>query len=500
MSALPLMAHPFLDAAPRSLIQQVASLLPPHAGAHVVGGFLRDALLDRPTNDLDIAVQGDAVAIARDLAAALGGSLVVLDEERQVARVALERQGHAWQVDVASQQGSLLEDLARRDFTVNAMALPLEALLAPDWPGRVVDPHGGRLDLQRKTIRQVSDAVFREDGVRLLRSVRLAARLGFTIDPATALAIRRDAHCLDGVAEERVRDELLAILACPDAMAHVYLLDDLGLLCRVLPELAWGKGVAQPKEHYWDVFRHNVETVGAVEGLLSRAYQPLWVLDAVPWNDDLAAHFQQPVTEGHARATLLKLAALLHDVAKPASKTIEESGRIRFFGHHTLGAEMCRVALTRLRMSGKGIALVETMVEHHLRPGQMSQGVDMPTPKAVYRYFCSAGDAAVDTLYLNMADYLSARGPMLEQKEWATYTGIIRHILDTGQRQHEPSLPALLDGHEIMTALRLTPGPTVGRILEAVREAQATGEITSKEEALALATHVLESGPEAHNA
>ncbi|MBI4339547.1 MAG: HD domain-containing protein [Chloroflexi bacterium] len=501
VSAPMLIAPGDLDSTTRTLILRLAPLLPPGEEPHAVGGFVRDALLGRATHDLDITVLGNAQEIGQRLSQELGGSYVPLDEERQVARVAVKHQGQPWQIDLAALQGDRLADLARRDFTVDAMSVPLEALLGAGWPSRVLDPLGGRQDLEHRLIRQASATVFQDDGARLLRAVRLAAQLGFRVEEATQEAIRRDAPCITRVSGERIRDELLATLATTGAMEQVYVLDRLDLLCRVLPELALGKGVTQPKEHRWDVFRHNVETVGTVEGLLSRTLQPSWALEPVPWNDGLAAYFGETLGEGHTRATLLKLAGLLHDVAKPSSRSLDPDGRIRFFGHHTQGAAVAKAMLERLRMSRRTIRAVEVMVEHHLRPGQMRQGAETPTPKAVYRFFRSAGEVAVDTLYLNLADYLSARGPMLEQQEWAEYTSVIRHVLETGLGQHQPSAAVrLLDGDEIMSAFQLPAGPLIGTLLEAILEAQATEEIRTKEDALALARNILATSQEAPHA
>ncbi|MEK7777209.1 MAG: HD domain-containing protein, partial [Chloroflexota bacterium] len=289
-----------------------------------------------------------------------------------------------------------------------------------------------------------------------------------------------------------VRDEFLDILASGQAMRHVYLLDDLTLLCRVVPELEEGRGVTQPKEHYWDVLHHNIETVGVVEGLLERTWEPEWALEAVPWDDAQAARFQEVVGEGHTRGTFLKLAGLLHDIAKPATRTVDEEGRIRFKGHQSQGATTAQAVLERLRLSRKSIDMIAAQIEHHLRPAQMSQEAELATPKAVYRYFRSAGDVAIDTLYLNLADYLAARGPLLEREEWAAYTAKVRHIMVTGLAQAQPfKTPPLLDGHAIMGYFHLAPGPRVGRLLEAVREAQATGEVATREQALALAQEML---------
>ena len=467
------------------------------AEPHVVGGLLRDALLGRATRDLDLAFVGDALPVARRLADSLGGVVVVLDEPRQIARVVVADGGGevVAKLDIASMQGDVLQDMARRDFTVDAMAVPLSLFLTGDWRSAVVDPFDGRGDLERGLIRAVGPRVFREDGARLLRAIRLRALLGFELEEQTRELICQDAEGLDGVAPERLRDEFLAILTSPGAMRSLYLMDELGLLGRLLPELEQGRGVQQPREHYWDVFYHNVETVGAIEGLLKRTWEPSWVLDEVPWDRTLEEHFREVHSDGYTRGTLCKLAGLLHDIAKPATRTMEASGRIRFFGHHTQGAEMARVALSRLRLSRRGIELVEKMIELHLRPGQMSQRLELPTTRAVYRFFRRAGDSAIDVVYLNLADYLAARGPYLEREEWSAYVATVRYALETGLSQEETAtMPKLLDGHDLMNVLNIGPGPRVGELLEALREARAAGEITNGEEALALARRRLAAG------
>ena len=460
---------------------------------------MRDALLGRQTIDLDVTVTANPIVVARAVAGALGGVLVVLDEPRQVARAVVQHEGVSWRVDVAPMQGDPIQDLAHRDFTVDAMSVSLPLMLEDGWQDRVLDPYGGRRDLQDRVIRAVGPQVFQEDGLRLLRAVRLAGSLGFDIEAGTQDLIRRDAQALDGISGERIRDEFLAILTARHAIRRVYLLDELGLLCRVVPELEQSRGVVQPKEHYWDVLHHNIETVGTVEGLLEREWEPGWVLDAVPWDDSLAAHFRQIAGDGHTRATIVKLAGLLHDIAKPATRTGDAEGRIRFRGHHSQGAEMVHIILQRLRLSRRSTDMIATEIEHHLRPGQMSQETELATPRAVYRYFRSAGDVAVDTLYLNMADYLAARGPLLEREEWETYAGRVRFILDTGLAQVLPPAPPLVNGHDLMELLGLSPGPGVGLLLEAVREAQAAGEVATREDALALARRLLDArGEEPH--
>ena len=192
----------------------------------------------------------------RPLALRIGGTVVVLDELRGVVRVASPTGGAQPQIDVTPIEGTIEDDLRRRDFTLDAMAVPLHEIGAV-LP--VIDPVDGVADAKAKVVRAISPAVFDDDPGRLLRAPRLAAQLGFEIEASTRHAIRARAHLVDTVAAERVRDELLKILAEPGASDSLRLLDDLGLLCRVLPELDAARGVAQPKEHHWDVFDHSME-------------------------------------------------------------------------------------------------------------------------------------------------------------------------------------------------------------------------------------------------
>ena len=464
--------------------------------AYLVGGIVRDALLGRPTRDIDLAVAADAVMLGRQLAVSLVGRFVPLDEKRGIVRVVVPSSEGAWFVDLSSFRDGLTGDLRGRDFTLDALAVSLaDAADGNPW-SNVIDPLGGLPDLRDGLIRAVGPSVFREDPARLMRAPRLAAQLRFVISPETAAQIRRDAHLVASVAPERIRDELLMTIAEPQTSDWLRLLDELGVLCQVIPELEAARGVTQPKEHHWDVFGHLVETAGQVGTILqdSSSHNGI-VADSVPQFASLDEHFAQEVSDGHSRLTLLKLAGLLHDVAKPATRKVDAAGRIRFIGHDREGAEMVERILRRLRLSGRGVELARLMVEHHLRPSQMAQPGELPTGKAIYRYYRDLGDAAIDTLYLNLADYLAARGPRLHQREWSEYCRVVGHILQEGLERKAPeSLPKLISGQDIMEVFSLNPGPRVGLLLGLVREAQASGEIKTRGEALELVKANLDSG------
>ncbi|MBI2936483.1 MAG: HD domain-containing protein [Chloroflexi bacterium] len=456
---------------------------------YAVGGFVREALRGRTTRDLDLAVQGDATALAQQLAERSGGTFVLLDKERGVARVAIKEAEGEWNLDLSPLRGGdILADLAQRDFTVDAMAVELAAVQGEPGAWPLIDPHGSLADLRAQVIRAVNTEVFRLDPVRLLRAVRLATQLKFSIDFQTLELLRRDVRLIATVSPERCREELLKIMAHPGVGAHLRLMDEVGLLCTLIPELADGKGVAQPPEHFWDVFNHGIECAAALERILEPSHrQQDPALRLIPWAPWLDEHFAQEASDGHSRATLAKLASLLHDIAKPETKTVTPSGRLRFLGHHEEGARRAEAIARRLRLSNRGVELIATMVHYHLRPSQLAQHGELPTPRAIYRYFREVNEAAVDTLYLCLADYLAARGPRLELDDWQRQCSLIEYTLRRGTGELSiPSTPKLIDGHDLMTLFNLKPGPRFRELLEAVREAQATGEVNTREEALKL--------------
>ena len=470
-------------------------LLKRHVEAYLVGGYIRDCLLGRETHDVDLAVNAEAVKLAQEIGNSFDGRFVLLDEVNQVARVvfppAPAESRQRWHLDFSTLRGGIVEDLSHRDFTINAMAVNLEQVFSEDNVP-IIDPFGGRSDLERRTVRVVYEEAFSEDSARLLRAVRFAAELSFTLDETTKMLIARYHHLLAGVASERIRDELCYILAVPKAAHSLRYLDESGLLGVIMPELTATRGVEQPKEHFWDVFSHSLETVSAIEGLLHIGgssegdWIPKEALAIVPWSYELAQHFDEEIGGGQTRRTILKLAALLHDIAKPQCKIVEESGRIRFFGHAQEGAAIAGRILERLRFSNREIKMVQKLIEYHLRPGQLAnQG--LPTRHAIYRYFRDTDDVGIDTLYLNLADHLAARGPRLDYTTWQEHVETIKYVLQ--KRLEETSVvvpPKLFDGHDLMVRFGLSPGPRIGELLELVREAQAAGEIETKEEALAL--------------
>lgn len=479
----------------RALIARVARLARDQgAGAYVVGGAVRDVLLGRRARDLDIAVAGDAVAFARRIAAVLGGRFVELDGENGVARIVLD-EGDVRYIDVAQLRGALQEDLRRRDFTIDALAVPLEG-------GRPVDVCGGLEDLRLRLVRMNSPSVFVDDPLRLLRGARIASELGFEIEPGTEAEIVAHAPALAAAGAERRRDELARIFALEAAYQGLRLLDRLRLLDVLLPEVTSGRAVEQPGGwHAYDVFEHNMHAVEAMDLMLA-SDRPVddraWLWDAL-WSafgwrrSGLRACIEEEMTEGRSRASLLKLAALLHDVAKPQTRVIDAGGQAHFYGHADQGAALASKIMRRLRFSTREAEFVATLVREHLRPVQLAQIGEAPTRRALYRFYRALGDAVPAVLLLALADAAASRGPGLTSEGWRRHVAYMDSLLVRSSREEgivQP--PRLLTGHDIMSEFGLSEGPRIGSLLESLREAQAAGEVADREQALAFVRSALE--------
>jgi putative nucleotidyltransferase with HDIG domain len=481
-SRSPRSASVYLSAFPplhRALILRLAALLDPSAEAFLVGGALRGLLLSRrPLDDLDFALPSRALETAQTLAARIGGRYVCLDAARGGARVVFVAEEGQAQIDLTNFRSPTLEaDLRGRDLTINAMAVSVRRL-AEAGEAPVLDPTGGLEDLVKRQIRLAGPGAFSDDPVRAVRAVRLALGLGFRLDRAVGRAARAVAARLGEVAPERVRDELVGILRLPRAASGLRGLDRLDLLTAILPECVPMKSTSQPAPHRFSVWEHSLRAVEAVERLLAD------LAELAPHHDELSSHLAEPLGDGFTRQEVLKLAALLHDVAKPRCRQ-EVNGRTRFIGHDTVGAGMAQGIAQRLRLSGAATAVLERLVRQHLRLLHLGQ-IPEVSRRARYRFFRDLGSEARDLLLLTLADAAAVRGgsPI---SVWRGPEGQLVADLMRGWEEdlRQVAVPPLLRGEDVMAAFGLAPGPEVGRLLGLAREAQDLGQVRTREEALA---------------
>jgi poly(A) polymerase len=478
-------------------LQRIRQVLPPDAGVYFVGGAVRDILLERPLHDIDFVLGGNVLGVARKVANHLGAMYFTLDESRHTGRVIwTQENGDRLILDFAALRGPDLEsDLRARDFTVNAMALPLQGEM------HLIDPLGGAQDLRDKVLRPCSPDSLVADPVRVLRAVRHSIALNLRMSPETRRQIDVALNQLPRVSTERLRDELMRMLEGPRPDAAVRLLDLLGVIPFILPELAAMKGVSQPLPHQLDVWEHSLSVLrnlDAILGALDLEYHSdkaanlsmgLLVLRLGRYRQSLDAHFHQSLTPDRSLRSLLFLAALYHDAGKPQTYQKQDHGRIRFWGHEQISARLASKRGQALPLSRDEVDRLVRVVRHHMRPHYMAQTGKEPTRRTIYRFFRDCGPAGVDICLLSLADCLATYETTLPQDLWANYLDVIRILLQAYWEQKEElvSPPGLINGHDLIAELSMSPGPQIGRLLERIREAQATGLVKDRDQALSLA-------------
>jgi tRNA nucleotidyltransferase/poly(A) polymerase len=445
------------------------------ARAWLVGGAVRDRLLGRPVTDLDLVVDGDVRAAAKALATADGGPRFELSDAFGAWRViAADR---TWQADLTPLRGgSLQADLDLRDFTINAMAEPLEG-------GPAVDPHGGAADLEARRLRAVGPRSFADDPVRVVRLARLACELGLTPDEAAVVDARAHAPGLATVAQERVFAELKRIVAADAAVEGLRLTDRTGALAVILPEVTALAGVEQTVYHHRDAYGHTLEVL---ERAVEVQRDPAAVLGD-HHAERLRTLLDEPLADELTRGTALRFGALLHDVAKATTAVPSPKGGFGFPGHDREGATMVRDALTRLRASEQLKRHVADLARHHLRPGFLVHHGRGLAPRTVYEYLRATEPVTVDVTLLSVADRLATRGRKHEEAI-ARHLQTVDELLGPALDWHDHGPPApLARGDELAREAGIAPGPELGRIVSDLAAAQYAGEVTTREEALSFA-------------
>ncbi|MHB0979573.1 MAG: HD domain-containing protein [Thermoleophilia bacterium] len=449
----------------------------------LVGGTVRDRQCGRFSPDLDAVTAGDPAEFARRVARRLDLPWFPLSHEFGAYRVVGrpltgggEMAGAAGHLDVAGLRGAdIAADLALRDFTVNAMALPLPG-------GAVVDPFGGRAHLAEGRLVPVGDSIFADDPVRLLRAARFAHVLGLRIDPELRALARAEAVRLSAAAAERILIEVVLTLEPGRSAAAVRLWDNLGLLEVFLPEVSALRDVGQSPFHHHDVLGHTLETMERIDEVIATPGR--WF--GLSW-EILEARLAQPVDGVMPRPVALRLGALLHDVAKPETRAVGEEGRILFWGHTEVGGPVAAAICGRLRCSAAATGLVRAVVERHLDIGFLQHERPAP-PREVVRFLWRSAPWEPEVILVSAADRLATRGPRTEESHFEGHLAVARRLMDTWrQRTEEGVPPPPVDGDVLMAELGLEPGPLLGRVLREVRLAWEAGEVAAREEALALA-------------
>jgi poly(A) polymerase len=452
-------------------------------GVWIVGGAVRDALLGRPIRDLDLAVAGEPERVAKAVARASGGPVFRLSEAFGAWR-ALHPQ-RDWICDVTALHGDGIDaDLGRRDFSVNAIAVPLAG-------GEPRDPQGGIPDLGAGVLRvlggpDVASSSYAADPLRPLRLVRLATELGLQPDDHTQRLTREAAPLVREAAGERVFAELRRIVCADRVLEGLALAGRLGLIEAVLPELHALHGVEQSQFHHLDVYDHTVEVLRC-ELEIERNPGEVFGDLAGPVDQLMSATFADELTRWQA----LRLAALLHDCGKPATRAVQPGGRVTFIGHDKVGADMVRALCRRLKTSERLRSLLADVTRQHLVLGFLVHERPL-SRELVYRYLERCQPAEVEVTLFTCADRLATRGKNAEAAI-AAHLELARELMGEALTWRSQPPEAPLRGGELARELGIRPGPELGRLLGRLRQASFTGEAATREEALALARRLREN-------
>jgi poly(A) polymerase len=466
-----------LGAAPAVRACQAA--LSARNGVWIVGGAIRDAALGREVRDVDLAIARDEGHAAREVGAAAGGHAFKLSEEFASWR-ALAGDG-GWHVDITRLRGDGIEaDLALRDFTVNAIAVPLADLAAPP-----VDPYGGLADLEVRVLRAVSRRSFADDPLRILRAARLAAGLGMEVDPETAALARAEASRAGEPAGERQFAELRLLLTGPDPIRGLNVVDELGAMPGLLPELAALRGVEQNPYHHLDVYGHTMEVLG-------RLIQVEADLDAFVGAaaGDVGELLTEPLADDLTRGDALRFAALVHDLGKPETRAVGPGGRVLFMGHDRAGVSLARELCSRLRASRRLADYLANLTLNHLRLGFLVHERPL-SRRHVYDYLVATDPDSVDVTLLTVADRLATQGERTRQEAVDAHLELAREMVaEALTLRRSGPVRSPIPGDELASALGIEEGPELGSLLGEIKAAVFAGEVSTREEAVDLARQI----------
>jgi putative nucleotidyltransferase with HDIG domain len=451
----------------------------------LVGGAVRDRLDGRESSslDVDLIIGGDAEQAARTLAAAGGRGIVAFSLSDQFGAWRVSGADVEWQIDCTAMQAETLEqDLNARDLTINAIAEPLAG-------GPLIDPTGGQSDLKNALLRMPSAAVFEADPLRSLRLVRFHGELGFEVDEQTAAAARAAAPRLDSVAAERIFAELNRTINSDRAVSALRMLDQIGAMQVVLPELRALQGVEQTAYHHLDAYDHTLEVLQQVIGL--EAEPASLIGDSLA--SDTALVLSEPLADSVSRGNALRWGALLHDIAKPQTRTIFEDQRVGFPNHASEGAVVAGEIMERLRTSERLRTHVASLTREHLRLGFLVHEGPV-TAQTLYRYITTCEPVEVDVTLLSLADRMATRGRKSEQAI-ALHMSLALEVLEASLEWRRSGAPVpLLKGDELAEELGIPHGPQLGALIAAITEGQYCGTVASREQAIALANQLIADG------
>lgn len=435
---------------------------------YVVGGTVRDFLMGKSSYDRDlIVVDEDAKSFSQKVAEFFDGVFIPLDEENKIYRIVLKDKKNF--LDITNPiGGNLEEDIMRRDITINAIAVNIKTGEIPSFC------EFGIQDIQNKIIREIKEENFTDDPLRMLRVYRFYANLGFEISPELLNITKKHASLINKPAKERIEYELMKLFDGEFAAQALLKMDESEILEIIFPFVKELKQVPPNLHHHLDLFNHSIETVNQVQKFYEISPK------------EVQEHLKKVDFGGFSRLAHLKLAALMHDIGKFSTWTIEpDTGRHRFIKHEDVGAKLAIPILKKMCFSNKQIDYISYIIKKHMYPTAVVSAPEL-NDKVMMRYVRKSADNAIDTIIIAKADRVSAQGPEitkeLVEENITLLDKLLRFYLNT--KETLTPLPKLIDGREVMSILNINPSPVLGKILNELHEAQISGDILTKDDAV----------------
>lgn len=435
--------------------------------AYVVGGFVRDILMGKDSPDRDLIICEDELELfAKELADKLNAYFIELDSVNNIYRLVLEDKVNY--IDITKPlENDFEKDIKRRDLTINAIAYDI-------LNEKIIDLTGGIQDILNKRIRGINDKNFEDDPLRLLRIFRFYASTGFDIDKSLIKIAKKLSSRINEPAKERVTTELLKLFEGKYSDAALLKLNECGMLEEIFPIYKEVKTIPSNSHHHLDLFHHLVETVRQIQLIYENS------------DNEVKAYLETTKYGVFQELAFLKLAGFLHDIGKPSCWTIEEeTNRHRFIKHDEIGSKLVVPILKDLKFSKKQTEYIKQLIKYHIYPSGLISSPDV-TDKACMKFYRKMDGYVIDVILLAMADRLSARGEAVTaemvEKNITGLTTLLKNYLE--MRNEIKPVEKLLDGTDVMEILNIPPGPFLGKILNALKEAQISGDVNTKEDAV----------------
>lgn len=458
---------------------------------YLVGGYIRDHLLGCTSHDFDFVIKNDAIKDARIIANHFNGAFYILDKTRQTARALINIEGERIVVDCTLlHPHGILSDLRQRDFTINAMAVDLKK------PDDLIDPLGGYEDLVRKRLRLCNDDSLLLDPIRIVRSVRFTQSYSLSIPTPLKEHIRETCVKLVDVSNERLRDEIINLFSIKKFIGSIELMDELGMINFIFPEISSLKKIPPLKPHVNDAFTHTIRTINTMSELIrsvlfenyelhdEKLFEARQVLEK--YINNLKKYFLKELTPGRTIMALAHFAALYHDATKSYITAMLQDGKYTFPGHAEMSAQLASQRATTLAFSGIEVDFIQRLVANHMIEETYFRGDKKTRDLYLYKFFKKAKLSSVAVCFLHLADIKATYEEKLSNERWANALECVHQVLDGWFNRYDEVVEPkkLIDGYDLINEFGLKPSKSIGNLLETIREKQVSGEVSSKEDAL----------------